>query len=121
MRVPIQYAFSYPERLASSFPRLSFADYNTLTFEEPDPEKFRNLQLSYYAMTQGGNLPCVLNAANEVVVDAFLNDRVGFLEMSDIIEKAMERVFFIKKPTFDDYVTTDKESRRIALELIKKK
>ena len=121
MRVPIQYAFSYPERLASSFPRLSFADYNALTFEEPDSEKFRNLQLSYYAMTQGGNLPCVLNAANEVVVDAFLNDRVGFLEMSDIIEKAMERVFFIKKPTFDDYVTTDKESRRIALELIKKK
>ena len=119
MRVPIQYAFSYPERLASSFPRLELSDYCSLTFEKPDMERFRNLGLAYYAMDKGGNLPCILNAANEVVVDAFLHDRVEFLEMSDIIEKTMEKVAFIAHPTFEDYVVTDKESRLKASELIK--
>ena len=119
MRVPIQYAFSYPERLASSFPRLELSDYCSLTFEKPDMERFRNLGLAYYAMDKGGNLPCILNAANEVVVDAFLHDRVEFLEMSDIIEETMAKVAFIAHPTFEDYVATDKESRLKASELIK--
>ncbi len=120
MRVPIQYAFSYPERLGSSCPRLDLTRCNTLTFEEPDCEKFRNLGLAYYAMQQGGNIPCVLNAANEVVVDAFLKDQIGFLEMSDIIEETMIKAHFIAKPTFDDYVATDQESRCLASDLIKK-
>lgn len=121
MRVPIQYAFSYPERLGSTCPRLDLTKWNTLTFEAPDCGRFRNLELAYYAMKQGGNVPCVLNAANEVVVDAFLNDQVGFLEMSDIIEETLSKAPFVAHPTFDDYVATDQESRCRASELIKRK
>lgn len=118
MRLPIQYAFSCPQRINSSFERLDFGRYPSLTFEEPDKERFRNLALAYEAMAQGGNMPCILNAANEVVVDAFLNDRISFLGMSEVIEKTMQRVSFVKSPVYDDYVATDAEARRIAVELI---
>ncbi len=121
MRVPIQYAFSYPERLGSSCPRLDLTKWNTLTFEEPDCEKFRNLGLAYYAMQQGGNIPCVLNAANEVVVDAFLKDQIGFLEMSDIIEETLSKAHFVANPSLDDYMATDQESRCLASDFIKNK
>ena len=118
MRVPIQYAFSYPERLQSSFDRLDFFQNSTLTFEEPDLKRFRNLAFAYEALAQGGNMPCVVNAANEIVNRAFLEDRVGFLQMSDIIEKVMSQATFIKEPTFDDYLKSDAEARRIATECL---
>ena len=118
MRLPIQYAFSYPKRLHSSFGRIDFMKCHELTFEAPDRDKFRNLALAYEALHQGGNMPCIVNAANEVVVAAFLNDRISFLGMSDVIEKTMQRVLFIKTPTYSDYVETDAEARRIAKELI---
>jgi 1-deoxy-D-xylulose-5-phosphate reductoisomerase len=119
MRLPIQHAFSYPERLHSSFERLDFAKCTSLTFEQPDTERFRNLALAYEAMHRGGNMPCIVNAANEVVVAAFLHDRIGFLEMSDVIEQTMQRTSFIATPTYEDYVATDAEARRIAEEMIK--
>lgn len=118
MKLPIQYALSYPERLKSDFPRFNFADYSSLTFEEPDISTFRNLALAYEAMERGGNTPCVLNAANEVAVDAFLKKRIGFLEMSDLIETSIEKVPFISSPGMDDYVETDKETRIRTLEYI---
>ena len=118
MRLPIQYAFSYPKRLHSSFGRIDFMKCHELTFEAPDKDKFRNLALAYEALHQGGNMPCIVNAANEVVVAAFLNDRISFLGMSDVIEKTMQRVQFIKTPTYSDYVETDAEARRIAEELV---
>jgi 1-deoxy-D-xylulose-5-phosphate reductoisomerase len=118
MRVPIQYAFSYPARLQSSFDRLDFFQNSTLTFEEPDLKRFRNLAFAYEALAQGGNMPCVVNAANEIVNRAFLEDRVGFLQMSDIIEKVMSQATFIKEPTFDDYLNSDAEARRIATECL---
>lgn len=119
MRLPIQYALSYPKRLQSDFPRIDFFKTNSLTFEEPDMTRFRNLSLAYRAMDKGGNMPCILNAANEIVVKAFLQDKVGFLEMSDIIEQAMERVQYIAAPTYEDYVETDKQTRRLTEELLK--
>ena len=118
MRVPIQYAFSYPARLQSSFDRLDFFQNSTLTFEEPDLKRFRNLAFAYEALAQGGNMPCVVNAANEIVNRAFLEDRVGFLQMSDIIEKVMSQATFIKEPTFDDYLKSDAEARKIATECL---
>lgn len=118
MRLPIQYAFSYPDRIKSSFERLDFAKCTDLTFEQPDTGRFRNLALAYEALHQGGNMPCIVNAANEVVVAAFLHDEVGFLEMSDIIEKTMSKVAYIKRPAYEDYVATDAEARRIAQSLI---
>lgn len=118
MRLPIQYAFSYPKREHLSGERLDFAKYNTLTFEKPDTQRFRNLALAYEALHQGGNMPCIVNAANEVVVAAFLKDQISFLGMSDVIEKAMNRVPFIQTPTYGDYVATDAETRRIAAELV---
>ena len=120
MRLPIQYAFSYPHRLQASFPRLDFAQCTELTFEQPDTKRFRNLALAYEALHKAGNMPCIVNAANEVVVAAFLHDEISFLGMSDIIEKTMEKVSFIRKPTYEDYVATDAEARRIARELIGK-
>ena len=119
MRLPIQYAFSYPERLKASFPRLDFKLCTELTFEQPDTTRFRNLALAYEALHQAGNMPCIVNAANEVVVNAFLKDKISFLGMSDVIEKTMARISFIQKPTYEDYVATDAEARRIAEELIK--
>ena len=120
MRLPIQYAFSYPERLKASFPRLDFKLCTDLTFEQPDTKRFRNLALAYEALHRAGNMPCIVNAANEVVVAAFLRDEISFLGMSDVIEKTMARVSFIQKPTYEDYVATDAEARRIAKELIVK-
>ena len=118
MRLPIQYAFSYPDRLHASFPRLDFKACTQLTFEQPDTKRFRNLALAYEALDKGGNMPCIINAANEVVVSAFLNDRISFLGMSDVIEKCMQQVSFIEKPTYEDYVATDKLTRIMANELI---
>ena len=118
MKLPIQFAIGYPNRLKSDFPRFNFLDYPELTFEQPDKDTFRNLALAFEALEHGGNKPCILNAANEIVVDAFLKDKIGFLEMSDIIEQAMAKVSFIKKPNYDDYVATDAETRRLTLEMI---
>lgn len=118
MRLPIQYAFSYPQRLPLSVERVDFESLGTLTFEKPDTRRFRNLALAYDALHEGGNMPCIVNAANEVVVDAFLHDRVSFLGMSDVIERTMQRVAFVATPTYDDYVSTDAEARRVAGELI---
>lgn len=118
MRLPIQYAFSYPNRVRSSFDRLDFLKCNSLTFEAPDTQRFRNLALAYEALNQGGNMPCIVNAANEVVVAAFLKDQISFLGMSEVIEKSMQRVLFIQTPTYEDYVSTDAETRRIAAEMV---
>lgn len=119
MRIPIQYALSYPERLKADFPRFDFSRYPELTFEKPDLETFRNLQLAYDAMEAGGNQPCILNAANEIAVREFLADKIGFLEMSDVIAECISRVSFVKQPGLEDYINTDKETRIIAQELIK--
>jgi 1-deoxy-D-xylulose-5-phosphate reductoisomerase len=116
MRLPIQFALSYPNRLKSNFPRFNVIDYPSLTFEPPDTETFRNLALAFAAMDKGGNMPCVLNAANEVAVAGFLNDRVGFLEMSAIVEHCLEKMDYITSPSYDDYVYTDRETRIRALE-----
>ena len=117
MKLPIAYAFSFPTRMRSMAPRLDFNQYSTLTFEEPDMERFRNLAFAFEAARQGGNMPCVLNAANEVVVAAFLQDRIGFLQMSDVIERTMRKASFIVNPSYEDYVATDTEARRLAAEL----
>ncbi len=119
MRLPIQYAFSYPDRLYASFPRLDFSQCTNLTFEQPDTKRFRNLALAYEALHRAGNMPCIVNAANEIVVSAFLRDEISFLGMSDVIETTMERVTFLQKPEYDDYVATDTEARRVALDLVK--
>lgn len=118
MRLPISYAFSYPKRLPLHMPRLDFMQHASLTFEEPNMKRFRNLSFAFEAVRKGGNMPCILNAANEVVVAAFLKDRIGFLQMSHIIEQVMQKATFIAKPTYDDYVTTDEEVRQITRELI---
>lgn len=118
MRVPIQYAFSYPLRLQSSFERLDLFRVGTLTFEEPDTCRFRNLALAYEALHEGGNMPCIVNAANEIVNRAFLEDRIGFLQMSDVIANTMRKTSFVKKPTYEDYLQTDAEARRIAEEYV---
>ncbi|WP_047445683.1 1-deoxy-D-xylulose-5-phosphate reductoisomerase [Alistipes sp. ZOR0009] len=118
MKLPIQYAFTFPQRLHTDFKRLDFRDYQTLTFLEPDINKFRNLGFAFEAMRRGGNMACILNAANEVVVDAFLKRKVGFLQMSDIIEQVMQKATFIEKPTLADYCDSDAECRQIAISLI---
>ena len=119
MRMPIQYALTYPERWQSDVPRLDLFTNNQLTFEEPDLQRFQNLALAYEAINRGGNVPCVLNAANEVVNQAFREGKCGFLQMSDVIAKTMNRTAFIAQPTYEDYVQTDKEARKIALEILK--
>lgn len=119
MRIPIQYAFSYPDRLHTDFPRIDFDLCTQLTFEHPDTEKFRNLALAFEAISKGGNMPCIINAANEIANAAFLHDEVSFLGMSDVIEQTMQKASFIHKPTFDDYMATDSEAREIAKDLIK--
>lgn len=118
MRLPIQYAFSYPKREPLSGERLDFMKCNTLTFEAPDTKRFRNLALAYEALHRGGNMPCIVNAANEVVVASFLKDQISFLGMSNVIEKAMEKVAFIQTPTYEDYVETDALTRRVAAEMV---
>ncbi len=114
MKLPIQYAIGYPERLSATFPRFDFFNYPSLTFEKPDTSTFRNLALALEAMKRGGNAPCIINAANEVAVAAFLQDRLGFLEMTNMIEECLERTSFVAHPTLDDYIATDAETRRIA-------
>jgi 1-deoxy-D-xylulose-5-phosphate reductoisomerase len=111
MRLPIQYALSYPERFANDFPRFSFLDYPKLTFEQPDLKNFRNLALAFEAIRMGGNMPCVLNAANEVVICAFLMQKIGFIEMSEIIESVMEKADYLAKPSLEDYISTNAATR----------
>lgn len=114
MKLPIQFALSYPQRLKSDFERFNFVNYPNLTFEQPDIETFRNLGLAFEALQQAGNMPCILNAANEIAVDRFLKDQVRFLEMSDIIADCMAKVPYITSPTYEDFVCTDFETRKIA-------
>ena len=119
MKLPIQYAFSFPRRLPSNFPRYDFRKPNTLTFEEPDTRTFRNLSLATEALYKGGNLPCVLNAANEIAVFAFLRNRIGFLDMTDLVERTMQEMPFIEHPTLEEYFDSDGEARNFAASLIK--
>ncbi len=120
MRLPIQYALTYPDRIVSSFERVDFSRYSNLTFEKPDPVTFRNLGLAFEAMEKGGNIPCILNAANEIAVDAFLKEKVSFTRMPEIIEETISRVCFIQKPDLQDYIETDREGRKIAVDIIEK-
>ena len=119
MRLPIQYALSYPERLKNNFPRFDFANYPALTFEKPDTETFRNLALAFEALIRGGNVSCVLNAANEVAVAEFLKDRLTFLGISEVVEQCLAKCDYVKEPSLEDYVETDKLARIRAQELIK--
>lgn len=118
MKLPIHYAFFFPKRVNTGFKRMSFKEINTLTFEEPDKETFRNLALAYEAMNAGGNMACILNAANEIAVDAFLKDKIKFLQIAEINEQCMQKVAFVKNPTLEDYVHTDMETRKTAASLI---
>lgn len=119
MKLPIQYALGFPKRIPNSFPRYDFKKVSTLTFEEPDIKTFRNLALAQEALGKGGNLPCVMNAANEIAVYAFLRNRINFLDMTDVIEKTMQQIPFIDKPTLEEYFDSDGEARNFAADLIK--
>jgi len=119
MRLPIQFAMAYPDRLKSDFPRFDFANYPALTFEKPDTETFRNLALAFEALHRGGNMPCVLNAANEVAVDEFLKEKISFLDMSEVVERCLNKMDYVHSPVYEDYVNTDRETRIRALELMK--
>ena len=119
MKLPIQYALSFPERLPSAFKRFSFLDYPKLTFEQPNTKNFRNLALAFEALNQGGNMPCILNAANEMVVQAFLNDKISFLQMPEIIEQTMGKATYLKSPNLEDYIQTDKETRILTSAMVK--
>ncbi|HEX6333268.1 MAG TPA: 1-deoxy-D-xylulose-5-phosphate reductoisomerase [Flavisolibacter sp.] len=119
MKLPIQYALGFPERIANDYPRCDFRKIRNLTFEEPDVKTFRNLLLAIEALNKGGNVPCVLNAANEIAVYAFLRNRIGFLDMTDVIERTMGKVPFIQKPSLNDYLDSDAEARHFAADLIK--
>ncbi|GJM28672.1 MAG: 1-deoxy-D-xylulose 5-phosphate reductoisomerase [Cyclobacteriaceae bacterium] len=118
MKLPILFALSYPQRLATDFPRLDFSKFTELTFEQPDLQTFRNLALAFEAMKLGGNMPCVLNAANEVAVAEFLQERIGFMEMSEVVESCLSKMPFIKSPCYEDFVATDKQTRIKAQEII---
>ena len=119
MRLPIQFALSYPERLYADYPRFNFADYPALTFEQPDVDTFRNLGLAFEALQKGGNMPCILNAANEIAVAEFLKENIRFLQISDVVEACMAKVNYIRNPAYEDYVTTDQLTRIKALEFIR--
>lgn len=121
MRIPIQFALSFPDRLKSDFERFDFIKYPQLTFEQPDKKTFRNLQLAFDALAKGGNSPCVLNAANEIAVAAFLSQEIGFLEMSDLIEETMVRAEFVSHPSLEDYIDTDRRAREITEQLINRR
>ena len=121
MRIPIQFALSYPDRLKSNFERFNFVNYPQLTFEQPDVQTFRNLQLAYDALAAGGNAPCVLNAANEVAVAAFLNRQIGFLEMSDLIEETLNKSTFLARPQLEDYIESDRQARELSENLLTSK
>ncbi len=118
MKLPIQYAFAYPERLKNEFKRLDFVNYPNLTFEKADTKTFRNLAIAYEALDKGGNMPCIVNAANEIAVKGFLESNIGFLAMSNLIERCMEKMAYIAQPGIDDYLNTDKETRIFAQDLI---
>ena len=118
MKLPIQYALGFPKRLQNNFKRFSFMDYPNLTFEKPDLETFKNLQMAYNAMEKGGNMACILNAANEIAVAAFLQDRIGFLNMSDLIANCMEKITFVANPNLEDYVATNEATRILANKLL---
>jgi len=118
MRLPIQYAFSYPNRFESDFERFDFLKHPSLTFEQPDTKIFRNLALSYEALRKGGNWPCILNAANEVAVEAFLKEKIGFLQIPDVIENTLSRATYIKAPLMEDYFNYDLQARQVAQEQI---
>ena len=119
MKVPIQYALSFPRRIQNNFPRYDFKKINSLTFEEPDIKTFRNLSLATEALNKGGNLPCIMNAANELAVYAFLRNRIGFLDMTDVIERTMEKISFIEKPSLEEYYESDGEARNFAADLMR--
>lgn len=119
MKLPIQYALSYPARVKNNFPRFDFLNYPNLTFEKPDLTSFPNLSLAFDALKKGGNMPCVLNAANEIAVQAFLQDKIGFLQMSEMVENTMNKVAYIKSPSYLQYIDSDKEARILAAELYK--
>ncbi len=119
MKLPIQYAFSYPQRVKNTFKRFDFFNYPELTFEKPDTKTFSNLALAFEALEKGGNMPCVLNAANEIAVSSFLNDKIKFLEMSSVIEKCLSKMSFIAKPNYEQYIECDKETRAFAQGLLK--
>ncbi|NOQ26939.1 MAG: 1-deoxy-D-xylulose-5-phosphate reductoisomerase [Bacteroidales bacterium] len=121
MKLPIQYAFSFPNRMKTNFPRFSFWDYPELTFEKPDLKSFRNLALAFEAMDKCGNMPCILNAANEIAVEAFLKDKIGFCEMTDLIEQSMQKITYIKHPNLDDLINTDKETREFSRKILNNK
>ncbi|NNM16515.1 MAG: 1-deoxy-D-xylulose-5-phosphate reductoisomerase [Bacteroidia bacterium] len=121
MKLPIQYALAYPQRLKNDFERFDFVNHPSLTFEKPNTEVFRNLELAKQAMIKGGNMPCIINAANEVVVQAFLEDKIPFVKMPDVIEKCMKEVDFIQKPTLEDYMNTDMVTRELALKIVEDK
>jgi 1-deoxy-D-xylulose-5-phosphate reductoisomerase len=119
MRLPIQYAFGYPGRLKSDFPRFDFSNYTSLTFEKPDTTNFKNLHLAFSALHKGGNQPCVLNAANEIVVDAFLKEKIGFFEMSEVIEQTLEKIPFIAEPNYEIYKESNEEAKKFSKSLIR--
>jgi len=118
MKLPIQYALGFPNRIKNDFKRFNFLDYPNLTFEKPDIETFQNLAHAYKAMERGGNSSCILNAANEIAVEAFLKDKIGFLNMSDLINNCLEKITFVKNPALDDYIETDRQTRFLANKLI---
>ena len=118
MKLPILYALGYPLRLKSDFPRFNFIEHQNLTFEQPDTKTFRNLALAYKALGKGGNMPCILNAANEIAIEAFLKDDISFIEMPDLIEECMQKMEFVAKPSYEDFVETDRETRIKANQLI---
>jgi 1-deoxy-D-xylulose-5-phosphate reductoisomerase len=118
MKLPIQYALGFPQRLANNFPRYDFKKPNTLTFDEPDTKTFRNLALAIDALHKGGNLPCILNAANEIAVYAFLRNRIGFLDMTEVVEQTMQKMPFIQNPNLEEYFESDGEARSFAASLI---
>ncbi|WP_436417091.1 1-deoxy-D-xylulose-5-phosphate reductoisomerase [Petrimonas sulfuriphila] len=120
MRMPIQYAFSYPERITSDVKPVNFFELSTLTFEKPDTNRFRNLGLAYESIEKGGNMPCIMNAANEIAVELFLQEKIGFLQMSELIEQTLTKTVFIQNPSLEDYIQTDTEAREIALETAKR-
>jgi 1-deoxy-D-xylulose-5-phosphate reductoisomerase len=118
MKLPIQYAMAFPVRIANDFPRFDFTKSSQLTFEPPDIRTFRNLALATDALHRGGNLPCIMNAANEIAVFGFLKNRIGFLDMTEVIERTMERLTYIEKPTLEEYFESDAEARNFAASLI---
>lgn len=121
MKLPIQFAMTYPDRAVSASPRLNFMDYPNLEFQKPDFEKFKALKLAYSAMDTSGNMPCIMNAANEIAVDAFLNRKIAFVDIPDLVEASMEQGEFIKKPTIDDYLETDRQTRLLTQKIIQQK